>query len=147
MLKGHTARRQKERESPLDLAAGSSPAHHDDMRGPLCHGVTRAVPHPSNGSELVVWHSRPGCGANPSCMDGLRPRACKWAKRTSHVSVSIALSPNLRSGSLFSLDLLKQRKRWLNGALFALFYAFMHAHQFYTSGLSFLRKVCVTVEV
>ena len=29
-------------------------------------------------------------------------------------------------------DLLKQRKRWLNGALFALFYAFMHAKQFYT---------------
>lgn len=26
----------------------------------------------------------------------------------------------------------KQRKRWLNGALFALFYAFMHAKQFYT---------------
>ena len=44
-------------------------------------------------------------------------------------------------------DLLKQRKRWLNGALFALFYSFMHARQFYTSGLSVVRKALITVEM
>ena len=44
-------------------------------------------------------------------------------------------------------DLLKQRKRWLNGALFALFYVFMHANQFYSSGLSVFRKMTVTVEI
>lgn len=74
------------------------------------------------------------------CFELISKRNCRWLLKYVKSAYAETDTPTQIS------QLIKQRRRWLNGSFFVSFYSLTHFYRVWQSGHSFWRKLCLTIQ-